>query len=312
MTLCKNMLISLPRLLLLIFLMTITACHKHDGDNDCIDKTLVYISIAERQSRSSNYSDSETERVDNAMVYIFDGDSQLKQLVILNRQDLENKTPIEISNYNNTSPKVVVWGNMNGSQHISEPLPGLELSSARVTMIEEDGFTLSPDNLYFGYKEITAENVQEIVINSWVGRVYITVRGIDDANSNAGDYYFTIECKYNSYDFYGEPQPGNVLLRVDAELSLYRQEDLLVHQPVNLVAYPVVSGHREPIIIKLYKRTATGDVLIATADTDVDGQSIVTHPGENTNVLLDFTNQSNVQVSIVFTPWEIIHQWVMW
>lgn len=306
------MLTIFPRLLLLILLMNITVSCIRDGEKDCITKAIIYVSVADAQSRTSSFTDDDLPGVGNATVYIFDGNSQLERVVTLEREDIENRVPIEITIYNGQQPKVAVWGNLNGSQEVSEPVPGLQISSARVSMLEREGYTLPPDELYYGFKELTTENVQEVEISSWVGRIFVTVYRIENVTNNVENCYFTIESKYNSYDFFGQSQAGNALLRIEAEAGSSSQEGFLVHQPVNLIAYPVIPGQRQSMTIRLYEKTSTGDVLIASADTDIEGDRIVTHPGENTNVLFDFTNQSDVEVYIKFTPWDYVHQWVVW
>lgn len=308
---CRYLKTILPRLLMLtLVLISVSGC-VDDGEN-CFTKALVYISVGEEQSRVSGFTGGEVSEVDNAIVYIFGEDSRLERVVTLTGEDIANRTPIEVMLYKGHHPQVVVWGNLKNPQEVSEPVPGLRLSDARVRMLEKDGYTLPADKFYYGFKQLVDENVQEVVITTWVGSVSITVCGIENAMNNAGNYYFTIESRYDSYDFYGQPQAGNALLKVDAEAGSYQQEELLFHQPVNLVAYPTISGERQPIYVRLYEKRSEGDILIASVDRDMEGNEIVTHSGENTNVLLDFRDNDEMNVYIKFTPWNYIYQWVWW
>lgn len=302
--------ILLLRLLLLIVLMTI-ASGCSDGDCNCSVKTLIYINVTEAQDPSIGFDD-ERNRVDNALVLIYNHEGQLQRTVKLTREQIENKIPIEVDIYNGESPQIVVWGNLNGLEDISDITPGLDIASTRVSMQQEGGYSLSTDNLYYGFKELTDESLQKVEITTWVGSVYITARGIENASDDADSYYFVIESKYNSYDSYGNPQGGNALLRVDAEAKNYQQEVILVHQQVNLIGYPDNSDERQSMTVKLYKRTPEGDILIASVDKDIEGKSIMTHPGENTNILLDFTDKDQLNVYYKLTPWEHIYQWVWW
>lgn len=309
---CRYAILTLPRLLLLTLLMVINSGCIFDGEEDCVTKAIIYISVAEETNRSSGTSDEDATGVDNATVYIFGKDSQLERVATLTREEIENRTPIEVSVYNGRRQQVVVWGNLNNSQEVSEPTIGMQLSEGRIRMLEKEGYALPPDELYYGYRELAFEKVQEVVINKWVGRVSITAHGFKDGPDEDASYYFTLESKYNGYDFNGRPQAGNALLRIEAVTGNDQQEEYLFHQPVNLVTYPDISGGRQSIQIKLYKSKTEGDVLIASADKDMEGNKIVTHTGENTNVLLDLSKEGDLNVYIELTPWEYVYQWAWW
>lgn len=309
---CRNRIRILPRLWMLTALLAIVSGCGHDGECKGPAKALIYISAEEGPDSSSDFYEKENIHVENAIVLIYDKDAKLQRIVKLSREEIENRTPIEIPVYENNHPQVVVWGNLNGAEEISDLISGIELTSARITMQQENGYALSTDNLYYGFKELTDENEQEIVISSWVGHVFITARGIENKADNASKYYFTIKSHCNSYDFYGRPQAGQAILKVEAEAKIYHQEVVLVHQPVNLVACPEISGEKQSMDVQLYKRTPAGDVLMASANTDTEGNCIITHVGENTNLLLDFTHKDDPNVYFILTPWEYIYQWAWW
>lgn len=301
----------LPRLILLMLLTMFASGCISDGECNCTAKTLIYICVVQGQETSSGL-ENEKGVVDNALILIYNQDGQLQRTVKLTREEIENKTPVKIYNYDGKHPQVVVWGNLNGSEDLSTIAPGLQISATRVSMQQKDGYSLSTDKLYYGFKELTDESRQNVEISGWTGSVYITVRGIEDAADNAGDYYFVIESKYNTYDSYGNPLEGNAVIKVAAEAEICQQEVILVHQQVNLIGYPPNSDESQSMNVKLYKKTPDGDVLIASADKDSESNSILTKPGENTNILFDFTDKKKLNVYYKLTPWEIIHQWAWW
>lgn len=310
MTPSRNQIRLLPRLLLLMFLPIIASGCSSDEDCDSPSTTLIYISEVEGQDPSFDY-DNEKKRVDNALVLIYDEDGQLQRTVKLTREEIENKTPIKIDINGSRYPQVVVWGNLNGSEDLSAIKPGQQIASTRLSMQQEEGFALSTDILYYGYKKLTSESLQKIEIATWVGSVYITVCGIDEKQIFNSSYYFIIESDYNSYDFYGNPQQGKAVLKVDARTEYYQREPILVNPSVNLIGYPTNSYESQSMTVKLYKRESEGDVLIASADKDSGGNSIMAHAGDNTNILLDFIdNKLNVYYKL--TPWENIYQWAWW
>lgn len=309
---CRHLIKILPRLLMLTALLAIVSGCGDDGECNGPAKALIYISVEEGPDSSSDFYYKEDINVDNAVVLVYDKEEQLQRIVKLSREEIENRIPVEIPIYESDHPQVVVWGNLNGSENMSDIMSGMQLSSARISMKQVSGYTVSTDNLYYGYKELTDESVQEIVITSWVGHVFITARGVENKPSNAGNYYFTVESNCNSYNFFGQPQEGKTLMKIDAEAEIYHQEVILVHQQINLVACSEIAGEKQATKVKLYKRTPVGDVLMASANTDTAGEWITTHSGENTNVLLDFTNKDDPNVYFMLTPWEYIYQWAWW
>ena len=302
--------------LLALLMIGISGCIGDDGDG-CFTKAVLYISVAGGESTPCAISGEETSggeasRVEDVRVFIFDGNSRLERVVTLTGEEVERRTPIEINVKYGQHPQVVVWGNLNNTKDIGDIAPGMQLSSARVEMVERDGYALPADKFYYGFGELTNEKVQEIVISNWVGCVIVTVRGIENAVNEADNYYFIIESKYNSYDFYGQPQEGNVLVKESAESAVYQQEEVLVQKPVNLVGYPDNFNTSQTIVVKLYQRTPEGDRLIASADKDKEGNRIISRIGEKTNVLLDLTDKNNMGVYIELTPWDYIFQWAWW
>lgn len=294
--------------------MVITSGCIFDSDDDCTCPTqaLVYISVAEGQGQSSATYDNEKGLVDSVIVFIYDKESKLHRIVKLTREEIENRTPIEITIRKGSHPQVVVWGNLEGAEEVSKIVSGQMLSSPSINMRQNGDYATPTDNLYYGYKVLTDENVQEVKISTWVGRVSITARGIENLTDSTSHYYYIIESAYAGYDFYGRPLAGNVSLKVNAHAEANQQEELLVHQPINLVAYPTTPGSRQPMKIKLYKKTPDGDVLITQVNMDNEGNKIITHPGENTNILIDFSDNANLNVYFKLTPWEQIYQWAWW
>lgn len=297
---------------ILIHLLGVTVlwgCIRENRDS-CLIETIIYVSV-ENPSAPLLTASTESETVDHTKVFIYGAGLKLEKIVNLSRYDLENRTPVRMVFPAGEPPTVVVWGNLNGAQKIVEADTGTAISSGQIRMIEENGYSIPPDHLYYGNRKLTDEHIQEVVISSWVGRVNITVRGIDDLKNTPDDYYFKIESMYNGYDFYGNPVEGEALLKTEAEVVTKEGEDLLVHKPINMIAYPSGDSNHT-ISVSVYRISATGDQLLGTATTDVEGEKITTHPGKNTNVLIDFNKQTGMDVYVKVTSWEYIYQWTLW
>lgn len=301
------------RLLIILFhLLGTTAiggCIREKSDN-CLAETIVYVSVKDSSAQLLSSSGG-GEIIDNIKIYIYGADLKLGKIVNFSRYDLENRTPVQISFPAGDYPKVIVWGNLNGAQEIVEADLGKPISSGLIKMLNQDNYSVPPDHLYYGSKELTDENIQEVVISSWVGRMNITVRGIEELRNNPNDYYFKIESIYNGYDFNGNPIAGEVSIKSKAEVVVKEGEELLAHEPINMIAYPS-EDRKHTITVSVYKTSITGDQLLGTAVTDVEGHKIATHPGMNTNVLIDFNQQTGMDVHIKVTPWEYIYQWTLW
>lgn len=308
----RYMIKILPRLLLLTLLAIATSGCKKDGECYGPSSTLIYISVEKGPNSYSDYYENEIDNIDNVLVFIYDKDGQLQRIVKLSREEIKNRTPIELPVSEDNHPQIVVWGNVNGLEDISDLTSAFQLSSAYINMQQKDGYAVSTDNLYYGFAKLTDDHVQEVTIKSWVGHIYITTRGIEITQNDTDSYYFVIESNCNSYDFYGQPQKGKALLKVNAETEVYHQEVILTHKPINIIACPDISGETQSMNVKLYKKTPTGEELITSTNMDTAGDWITTRSGENTNVLLDLSDKANLKVYFILTPWKYIYQWAWW
>lgn len=273
-------------------------------------ETVIYIRVDNSVTRlPSSYEGNED--VDNTKIYIYDADLKLERIVNYSRYDIENRTPVRVVYPQGHRPIVIAWGNLNGAQEVLGTDTGSSISSGIIRLTKKNEYFVAPDRLYYGCKELTNEPIQEVLISSWVGRINITAKGLVDLSDHPQAYYFTIESIYDGYDFYGNPVEGNALIKADAEIEIRKEEELLSHEPISMVAHPP-GDQNHTIKVSVYRKTITGDQLLGSAVTDVEGHSITTRPGKNTNVLLDFNQESGMNVHIKITPWEHVFEWTEW
>lgn len=273
-------------------------------------ETVIYIrvdnSVTPQPSSYEGY-----ENVDNTNIYIYDADLKLERVVNYSRYDIENRTPVKVVYPRGHRPVVIAWGNLNGAQVVEGTDTGGSISSGRIRLTKMNDYFIAPDRLYYGGKELSDEPIQEVTISPWVGRINITAKGIVDLSDHPQDYYFTIESRYDGYDFYGNAVEGNALIRADAEIEIRKEEELLSHEPISMIAFPP-GDKSHAIKVSVYRKSITGDHLLGSAVTDVEGHNITTHPGKNTNVLLDFNQGGGMNVHIKITPWEHVFEWTVW
>lgn len=282
----------------------------YENMEGCTRETEIFITVDNSVAQLQSLSES-NEHVDNTNIYIYDADLKLERIVNYSRYDIENKTLVKVVYPQGCRPTVIVWGNLNGSQGVVGTDSGGPISSGMIRLTKNNEYFIPPDRLYYGYKELRGDPVEEVSISSWVGRINITVKGIVDLSDHPNDYYFTIESTYDGYDFHGNPVEGNALIKVDAKTEIRKGEELLCHEPINMIAYPP-DDQNHTIKVNVYRKSITGDQLLGSAVSDIEGHNITTHPGKNTNVLLDFNQQSGMNVHIKITPWDHVFEWTVW
>lgn len=297
------------RLWIILMVGVLWGCIR-EKNGQCNSEIVIYVSVDDSalQSRSAS---GDNGNVDHTKIYIYGADLKLQRIVNYSRYDMDNRTRVRVDFPEGEHPTVVVWGNLNGAQEMAGTDAGEPLSAGLIQMIKRGAYFIPPDHLYYGSRELSDEHVQEVVISSWVGRINITVKGLKDLSDKPDAYYFIIESRYDGYDFYGNPLEGEALIRMEAVPEIREGEELLRHEPVNMIAYPQ-GDRRHTITVSVYQKSSTGDQLLGIAVTDVEGHKITTQPGKNTNVLIDFNQPVDMNVYIHITEWEEVWEWKEW
>lgn len=267
---------------LLILLQT--SCIREDLQ-ECEEEYFVTIKVVDILTGEDITTSGE---VGHAGLFIFDANEQLRYTVNVDSNHIRQKIPVLIT------PKIIghhwisVWGNLEGYPP--------ETSSG---------------DLFFGITKITGSKVrnEEIIISRKNARMYITVRGLP-ALYDAADYYFSIDLNNNGYDLKGTPIPHATTIKQNG-ITLENNDF------VSLSSFSLThtNGNKEDYVtISLYKKRPgtenREDILIASINSDLNGNHIVLPAGQTTNLLIDLCQEINVRVKI--SPWDKTEQWVEW
>ena len=178
---------------------------------------------------------------------------------------------------------------------------------------EGENYYQTLHDLFFGIAQIGKSlkspiRNEEIIIARKNARMYLTVRGLP-AFHRAIDYYFTIHLNNNGYNFKGTPVPNAIEIKQNG-ITL-ANNDFVSPSSFNLIHTD--SNREDYATVNLYRRSDAEygeDILIASINSDLNGNPIVLPAGLTTNLLIDLRQEISVHVKT--SPWEKREQWVEW
>lgn len=268
-----------------------TSCVKEDT-SDCPVQSLLYIVV-----------DSEgwpgAENVGNATVFVYDGSHRLISSIEVSGTDIEAGKPVAISYKKGDAPWIAVWGNLGAGETVPAYDSGISANDMFVSMTRGgDGYAIGPDALYYGSTQLAGAQTEYVTITPKTGRLYIMVKGLPPTTVPDA-YYFTAATPYGSYNFTGTPVYDDAELRFTA---VFDGTDLVTSQAFHLFHFPEPYATGNSLTIGLYDNTSSSPVMMAAADTDINGNPIVIERGKDTYV--EITLQAgNIEVHVAVLDW---------
>ena len=120
---------------------------------------------------------------------------------------------------------------------------------------------------------------------------------------------FTIHLNNNGYNFKGTPIPNAIVIKQNG-ITL-ANNDFVSPSSFNLIHTD--SSREDYATVNLYRRSDTEygeDILIASINSDLNGNPIVLPAGRTTNLLIDLRQE--ISVHIKTSLWDKTEQWVEW
>ncbi|MDL2231173.1 FimB/Mfa2 family fimbrial subunit [Porphyromonadaceae bacterium OttesenSCG-928-L07] len=284
------------------------ACIDEDMEN-CPVESVLYIKIVETTTREDITSSGEVDAID---LFVFDQEGNYLESISLTQEQIRQQEAIRIKHAKNQQAlQIAAWGNLSEKEVVSEISSTDKLDNLTISLITQtDGYTLPPDNLFYGIKSLNTRNSvdldSEMTIFRKNARVYISVRGLP-AESEDEDYFFKIRHSYNGYTFKGEPTYKVISLKESGYFM--KNSDYVTRTPVNLIHSGNSSLNNDGVAIYLLDKKEN---IWAEAKQDMEGGPILLKPGTTTNVLIDLDAQEGMNVHIKITDWNEVHQWVNW
>lgn len=298
---------TLQAIFILFLLTTHYSCIREDL-GECEEEISVVIKVVDAIT-GEDITASDT--VNYAELYIFSKEGNYLQTVNATGEQIRQRFPVTIRYKDVRGLWIATWGNLGEKQKVSELTAASSLDNATVSLVTgENGFTETPDDLFFGLQQVNANvsrtRTEEVVITRKVARMHITVRGLP-LETPAEEYYFIVHMQNDGYDFRGIPTRKAIKIK---ETGGFRENHDLI-TPLNLNLVPVTNEPDDRVVIGLLREVKDGDdILVASADTDVNGRPIAPAAGLTTNVLIELA--STIEVYVETTPWGQIYQWVEW
>lgn len=197
--------------------MLTTGCIKEDLD-ECYKLTLKVV--------NHNGDDiTALSVVSEAKLFIYDDNSKLLDTRDLNDAFIRGKETIELNYPESTKLHLIAWGNLKGSQDVSDATKAEDLTVSLKN--DETLLAQSPDSLFFGNINVTvrgngvADGNQEIVLEPKTGTVEMRTLNLQYALKTRGlratdDCDFYMDRTLNAIDYKGELTGDSVYYNPDA------------------------------------------------------------------------------------------------
>ncbi|WP_293713667.1 FimB/Mfa2 family fimbrial subunit [uncultured Parabacteroides sp.] len=302
---------TIRTIVLLLLILGQISCIR-EGLQECEEEYFVTIKVVDALTGEDITASGEVSHAD---LFVFDADEQYRYTVRADSNQIRQRIPIPITLENIDDYWLSVWGNLDGNQHVTEPGPSDTLDNSTVSASAKEGENQyqTLDDLFFGIAQIgkslkSPTRNEEIIIARKNARMYLTVRGLP-AFHRAIDYYFTIHLNNNGYNFKGTPVPNAIEIKQNG-ITL-ANNDFVSPSSFNLIHTD--SNREDYATVNLYRRSDVEygeDILIASINSDLNGNPIVLPAGLTTNLLIDLRQEISVHVKT--SPWEKTEQWVEW
>ncbi len=316
-------------LLLIALFQVLTSCIT-DSLKDCpTEERLIYIRILDVLTGEDITA---TEELENITLYLFNKDRELVRDTVLSLARIRQYIPIDVTGLDVQNGYAIVWANVDETiqmSEISEGTPMEQLSLMLLNDIQHNGFYGCPGDFFFGSERLNFPDCascdgksEEIVdVKRKNGKLHLTVRGLSGEES-IDNYYFSIQTRASGYTFDGVPIRLNTFLREMGSMTANR--DYLTPEPCMMIHSSLTEELTETnsLVIQFMEtgisdasplhRASTQDHAVIEVNRDINGDYIGIYSGKTTNVLMQLLDNGQVQVQVVLTDWNEIHQWTHW
>lgn len=275
--------------LLFIFMVAafvLTSCTKED-----LSECPASYNLTIKAFDTDNADITNTDAVKEVSLYLFDASKNYLAI-----QSAPIGKTVELNHPEHEQLYVVAWGNsMGGNQMMPTFKVGDKLETAFVSLNKTKASlptVQSPDDLFYGAVELTKEsqNIEkELPIRRRTSSVMITAHKLKEfASASDNDFSYILRKSTDKLDFYGKPNGTDVSYRPAAAFDHTGQ----FKSPI----FNILSTST-PIEIDIYH----GSVLIATVIGDSKGNPFKAVEGKLLNILIDFSLE--VSVTVTITDW---------
>lgn len=220
-------------LALVVVALFTTGCIKEDLDA-CPGLTLKVVNHRNEDITPQGVVSSTT-------LYVFNEHLELLETRRLDETFVSNRQTIQLNYPADTKVRVVAWGNLTEQNQI---VPDVKRADdLKIMLNTSNGQAKSPDNLFYGSKELTiqAGDNQEIVIAPKVGQVTMQTVGLQYAieknpafrSTSVSDYEFQLNRTLSGYNYEGGQIGDSVYYKPESDWD-EKATEWVTPQPSNV------------------------------------------------------------------------------
>ena len=257
--------------------------------------------------------------VENVVLFTFDESGKRLDKILLNAKEIKARKPIHIEHYGPKSLTFVAWGNVTPADMARlESVQRIE--DVQMPLQRPDGFGQYPTDLFSGrldrqqvygklelgkpatidiYRRTCQVNVTVLGYEQWLNRQGYKRQAFDPTNYAAAQILFGKSLdNYSIVDTYnGDPTTYRLTGSLDSSTGDYHIAPFRV--------YPPIDGN--PFQLDFY----VGDNCLESFTRDSRDTLMLPEIGKMLNILIDMRS-GHISVQIVVTPWNIVHQFVIY
>lgn len=257
--------------------------------------------------------------VQNVVLFTFDESGKRLDKIILNAEEVKARKPIHIEHYGPKSLTFVAWGNVAPADMARlESIQRIE--DVQMPLQRADGFGQYPTDLFSGrldrqqqygvlelgesatidiFRRTCQVNVTVLGYEQWLDRQGYKRQAFDLTDFAAAQILFGKSLdNYSIVDTYnGNPTTYRLTGSLDSSTGDYHIAPFRV--------YPPIDG--KPFQLDFY----VGNNCLESFTRDSRDTLMLPEIGKMLNILIDMRS-GNISVQIVVTPWNIVHQFVIY
>lgn len=257
--------------------------------------------------------------VENVILFTFDETGKRIDKILLTAEEVKSRKPIHIEQYGPKALTFVAWGNVTPAE--ATRLESVQrIEDVQMPLLRTDGFGQYPTDLFSGrldrqqqygvlklgepatidiYRRTCQVNVTVLGYEQWLESHGYKRQAFDPTDYASARILFGKSLdNYSIVDTYnGDPTTYRLTGSLDSSTGDYHVAPFRVYPPID----------DKPFQLDFY----VGDKCLESFTKDSRDALILPEIGKMLNILIDLRS-GNISVQIVVTPWNVVHQFVIY
>lgn len=257
--------------------------------------------------------------VENVILFTFDETGKRIDKILLTAEEVKSRKPIHIEQYGPKALTFVAWGNVTPAE--ATRLESVQrIEDVQMPLLRTDGFGQYPTDLFSGrldrqqqygvlklgepatidiYRRTCQVNVTVLGYEQWLESHGYKRQAFDPTDYASARILFGKSLdNYSIVDTYnGDPTTYRLTGSLDSSTGDYHIAPFRVYPPID----------DKPFQLDFY----VGDKCLESFTRDSQETLMLPEIGKMLNILIDLRS-GNISVQIVVTPWNVVHQFVIY